>query len=234
MLSTMKNQGKLPSFVLLAAVLSLAAATLSEQDDASPFAPSPETELEAPLFPQYLSVSPESEPPLADSPETEPGFSSPLYSPGIPPSPASEAGSPLGFPPLFSPSPAMEPPADSDTSIPPSSPSLPSTAPIVEDDNDDGPAYEPTPSYLPPAYDEPDGNRGEEPPESYSEGNDPSPGGSSSDRRSKGGNGAVYGFVAGICLVGLGGLVYLKKKEKNGARRNGYDQYFELSRRDGF
>lgn len=88
------------------------------------------------------------------------------------------------------------------------------------------------PSTPPSAYDQPDGISNEEPSENYSEGDDGSADSSSSDRQSKGSNGAMLGFVAGVCVVGLGGFVYRKRREKDGMRRSKYDQYLELGRRE--
>lgn len=236
-------------FILLAGILLLAAAAAASADpteqqaNVSSFAPSPEPEFDAPLSPQYLLLSPESEYPAPDSPETGLESPSPLYPPDVtPPSPEFETGSPpepsfesspREFLPVPSPAPEMEP-ADSDSSVPSTSLQLPSMAPITGDDNDAEPAYEPTPSSSEPlASDQSNGITDEESAESYSE-QDRSADSSSSDQPgTKGGNGTVYGVVAGACLVGIGGLVCLKRKKEKGTRRSKYDQYLELSKKEG-
>lgn len=239
----MMNRPGLFGFVLFVGVLLLAAASAAPAEQVKITSVAPMLELEsearAPLSPEYFPLSAESESPAADSLETEPESLLPLYPPSLSLSPAMETGSPpesisesspREFPPVFSPAPEAEP-ADSDYSIPSTALTLPSMAPITCDDNDADPSFEPTASSPLLALDESNGDSTEETAENYSE-QDNSGEISSLNHQSKGGKGVVFGVIAGMCLVGLGGFVYLRRRN-DGVRRSKYNQYLALNKKEG-
>ncbi|OWM82403.1 proline-rich receptor-like protein kinase PERK13 [Punica granatum] len=237
----MTNCRELLGLVLFVGTLLLAAAwtTPAEQANVISFLPSPEPEFDRPLSSKYFFQSPESDSPAPDSLETEPESLSPLYPPevfpspvvatGSPPEPSFESGPAPEFPPVLSPIPETEL-ADSDSSNPSLPPPLPSMAPITGDDNDAEPSYEPTPSSW--AFDQSNSNGDGQAMENYSD-QDGTVYNSPENRESKGGSGVVFGVVAGVCFVGLGGFVYFKRRENGMERRSKYDQYLELSKREG-
>ncbi|KAK4765817.1 hypothetical protein SAY87_007459 [Trapa incisa] len=214
----MTNHGGLLGVTMLLVMLLLAVA---KQANTMSYAPAP-----APLSPQYHPLSRKSESPAPDSPK----YLSPIYPPE--------------FPPVFSPAPEVKP----STTPPP-----PSMAPIAGDNNA-GPSYESTaPSPAIETGYPPEQSAGSDsfppsisllPPLSMTpisgDDKDPSPTAPSPSpaldpsyqikgRRS---GGVGFGVVAGMCLVGLGGFVYLKRRD-DGASRSKYSMYKDLTKKEG-